>query len=197
MSTKEIYCYVSIALTFIGFYPYIVSIYKSQTKPHVFSWVIWGLSTLIVFFAQLADEGGVGAWPTGVSAVITFYVAFLAYQKRADIHISRMDWFFFILALASIPAWYVTSHPLTAVLILTAIDILGSVPTFRKIYAQPFSENALFYVIICIRSFVSIFALEKYSWTTVLFPGAITLMCLLIVMLLQYRRGKVSQAEFV
>lgn len=188
MNSKELLSLISIVLTFAGFYPYIRSIAGGVTKPHVFSWVIWGITTLIAFFAQLADRGGVGAWPTGLSALITFYVAFLAFRCRADIHITRTDWIFFLTAVSAVPAWYLTSNPFWAVLILTAIDILGSFPTFRKIYRDPFSEDMLFYILMGIRSAVSVFALEYYSWTTILFPAALSIMCALFVWLLWVRR---------
>jgi len=195
MNPKEIYSVVAILLTFIGFYPYISSVFKGQTKPHVFSWVIWGISTLVVFFAQLADDGGAGAWPTGVAAVVTFYVAFLAYAKRADVLITKSDWVFFLLALFSIPIWYFTSSPLWAVLILTLVDILGSIPTFRKAYYRPFDENILFYLITGVRCFISILALEHFSVTTILFPAAIGVMCFALIWILALRR-KVSKGRF-
>ena len=188
MSEKEFFSGLAILLTFVGFYPYVASIFKNQTKPHVFSWVIWGVTTLIVFFAQLADEGGVGAWPTGVAAVITFYVAALAYVRRADIHITQSDWFFFILSILSLPIWYWTSSPLWAVILLTSVDTLGFIPTFRKAYHQPFSENISFYFIMGIRSFISILALEHFSVTTILFPAAIGVMCFFLIYVLWVRR---------
>ena len=188
MMQKELLSAVAIVLTFVGFYPYLRSIMQGQTKPHVFTWVIWGVTTLIVFFAQLADRGGAGAWPTGASAILTFYVAFLAYGRKSDIHVTRSDWVFFLLAVFSIPLWYWTSNPFSAVIILTAVDIFGSIPTFRQAYRQPFSENALFYFIMAIRSVVSIFALEHYSWTTILFPAVMAIMSIALMWLLVARR---------
>ena len=66
---KELLSAAAIALTFVAFLPYIRSIKQGVTKPHVFSWVIWGSTTFIVFLAQLADKGGAGAWPIGVSGL--------------------------------------------------------------------------------------------------------------------------------
>ena len=112
---KEIFSAIAIALTFIAYIPYIHSILKKEIKPHVFSWVIWGSTTIIVFLAQYEDGGGAGSWPIGVSGVITFYVAFLAYTRKSDITIAKSDWYFFLTAMASIPFWYLTSDPLWAV----------------------------------------------------------------------------------
>jgi predicted small integral membrane protein len=54
---------LAVVLTFVAFVPYIRSILADRTKPHVFSWVIWGITTMIVFFAQLEVKSGMGAWP--------------------------------------------------------------------------------------------------------------------------------------
>ena len=53
---KTIFSATAIALTFAAFLPYIRSIRSGKTKPHVFSWVIWGLTTFVVFLAQLAEH---------------------------------------------------------------------------------------------------------------------------------------------
>ena len=148
MMYKEFLSAIAIALTFIAFFPYIRSILQGITKPHAFSWVIWGCSTFIVFLAQLADKGGAGAWPIGVSGIITLYVAILAYSKKTDRMISTIDWLFFILAMTSIPLWYLTSDPLLSVVILTMVDLLGFAPTFRKAYARPFEEHITFFALV-------------------------------------------------
>lgn len=109
LSLKITFSSIAILLTFVAFVPYIRSILAGITKPHVFSWVIWGTTTVIVFFAQLDAKGGIGAWPIGVSGVITVFIAILAFLKKSDISITKVDWLFFVLALGSLPFWYFTS----------------------------------------------------------------------------------------
>lgn len=189
---KELLSVLAIALTFIGFLPYIASILKGNTAPHVFSWVIWGSTTFVVFLAQLADNGGAGAWPIGVSGVITLFVAVLAYLKHSDSRITRTDWLFFIAAMSSLPFWYLTSDPLWAVVLLTAVDVLGFGPTIRNALANPFDEQLMFYLIFALRNAVAIVALEHYSVTTVLFPVVTGVACLVLVGLVSQRRLAVS-----
>jgi hypothetical protein len=188
MFYKELLSAVAIALTFIAFFPYIGSIIKGAIKPHVFSWIIWGTTTLVVFLAQLEDNGGVGAWPIGVSGVITIFIALLAWLNRGDITITRTDWLFFVSAMSSLPFWYFTSDPLWAVVILTTVDVLGFGPTIRKAYAFPHSESLLFFALFTARNLIVIMALENYSITTVLFPAVIAAACLLLITLISYRR---------
>ena len=186
--SKELLSAAAIVLTFALFVPYIRSIHLGKTKPHVFSWVVWGLGTLIVFFAQLAGQGGLGAWPIGVSGVITSYIALLAYLKRADTHITRTDWLFFIAALSALPFWFLTSNPLWAVVTLTVVDVMGFGPTVRKAYYRPYEESARFFALSVARNLLVILALEYYSLTTALFPAVVGVACLLLVFMLIYRR---------
>lgn len=188
MMYKELLSAVAIALTFIAFFPYIRSILQGKTKPHVFSWLIFGSTTFVVFLAQLADKGGAGAWPIGVSGIITVYVAFLAYRKKSDITITRMDWLFFIIAMTSLPLWYVTSDPLWAVVILTTVDTFGFGPTFRKAYVFPYDEQMTFFALMAVRNLIAIMALEHYSLTTVLFPAVTGAACLVLILMVVYRR---------
>ncbi|MBL0319279.1 MAG: hypothetical protein IPP74_08335 [Alphaproteobacteria bacterium] len=187
-NVKECLGSLAILLTFIAFIPYIRSILQGRTKPHVFSWVIWSVATPILFVAQLADKGGAGAWSTGVSGVITLYIAILAYVRKTEIVIKKIDWLFFILALSAIPFWYVTSNPLWAVILLTSIDTVGFFPTIRKAYFKPFEEPMLMYMIVVVRGCISIMALEHYSLTTLLFPVTITLVSVALIGLVIWRR---------
>ncbi len=188
MPYKEILSSVAIALTLVAFVPYIREIVSGSTRPHVFSWVIWGATTFVVFLAQLEGKGGVGAWPIGVSGSITIFIAFLAYVKRADTTITKTDWLFFISALSSLPLWYFTSDPLWAVVILTAVDVLGFGPTIRKAYSFPHSESLLFFALFAARNVLVILALENYSVTTVLFPAVIAAACMSLMAMVTYRR---------
>ena len=185
---KELLSALAIVLTFFAFGPYIRSILHGQTRPHVFSWLIWGLTTFMVFLATLADRGGAGAWPIGVSALITMYVAWLAYLYKSDASITRIDWIFFSLALSSMPLWYFTADPLWAVVILTTIDVIGFGPTLRKAYVRPAEELLTFYLLMALRNVLAILALEQYSVSTVLFPAMTGAGCVLLIAIVIYRR---------
>ncbi|WP_026600595.1 hypothetical protein [Methylomonas sp. 11b] len=141
MPLKPVLSAMAIALTIGTLLPYIRAIVKGAVQPHVFSWVIWGCTTFVVFLAQIADRGGVGAWPIGVSGSLTILVAFLAYRRPGDLTITHSDWGFFVAALSALPTWYLTADPLWAVVVLTVVDALGFGPTVYKVYAQPDSES--------------------------------------------------------
>jgi hypothetical protein len=185
---KDVFSAAAIVLTFVLFARYIRQIHAGELKPHVFSWVIWGIGTLTVFFAQFAGGAGVGAWPIGLSGAITLFIAVLSYVKRGDTKIAAVDWDFFIVALAAFPAWYLTDNPLWAVVILTLADLIGFGPTIRRAYHQPHLESVSFFALGALRNVLVVLALEHYSLTTVLFPAAVGAASLLLAALLVVRR---------
>jgi hypothetical protein len=190
---KELLAAAAIVLTFAMFVPYIRSIHRGRTKPHAFSWIIWSLGTLVVFFAQLAGRGGFGAWPIGVSGIVTGYIAVLAYRTHSDRSITRSDWVFLAVALAALPCWFLTSNPLSAVVLLTAVDLAGFGPTFRSAYSRPYDERLRFYSLGVLRNGLAIAALEHYSLTTVLFPAAVGIACAVFVAMVAYRRARLAR----
>ncbi|MFN3716380.1 MAG: hypothetical protein ACK4R8_06615 [Thiobacillus sp.] len=60
----------AMALTFVAFVPYFRSVFSGTTRPHVFSWVVWGSNTSVAFVATLSAGGGAGAWALGFSAAM-------------------------------------------------------------------------------------------------------------------------------
>ena len=188
MPYKEILSSLAILLTFAAFYLYIRPVMKGKTRPHVFSWIIWGSTTFVIFLAQLADKGGAGAWPIGVSGIISIYIAILAFYKKADNSITSLDWIFLITAVLGMLLWYFTSDPLWTVLILTSIDVIGFGPTMRKAYHHPHEEHLTFFILMAIRNLTALLALEHYSLTTMSFPAATGLACLVFIIMVVYRR---------
>lgn len=188
---KPLLSALAVALTLLAFHPYLRGILRGTVKPHVFSWVVWGLTTAVVFVAQLQAGGGVGAWPIGISGGITLLIAAVAWRRRADVTITRLDWMFFALALAALPVWVATADPTWAVMLLTTVDLLGFGPTFRKAYALPHSESVGFYGLFLARNLLVVLALERYSVATALFPAAVAAACALLMALIAWRRRAV------
>jgi len=184
---------IAFIVTIALFAEYIRSVRVAETVPHVFSWVIWAAGTLIVCLAQLADGAGVGAWPIGFSGCITGYIAYLAYRKRHQSSIKPLDWVFLVLAVFALPAWWLASDPLWAVVLLTSADVVGFGPTFRRAYHHPHQEHAKFFALGAFRNLLVVFALERYSWTTMLFPTAVGIACLALACLLYVRRMSIPR----
>jgi len=149
------------------------------------------LTTSIAFLAMLSSRGGVGTFSVGVSSLICFFIAFLAYKKVSHDIISKSDWLFFTLALCAIPLWYMTDSALNAVILLSIIDVLGFIPTFKKAYHYPFEEKLIFFIIMIIKDMFTLMALEEYSLTTLLFLVTLNISTITFVIMVSIRRRKI------
>ena len=104
-----------------------------------------------------------------------------------------MDWLFLLLALAALPCWFFTKDPLWAVVVLTTSDLLGFGPTFRSAWQKPHDERTSFCGLATLRNGLVILALERYSLTTVLFPAAVGVGCVVLVAMILWRRAQTSR----
>ncbi len=168
--SKELLGYLSLIATLLRFSIYFYSIFKRHTKPHVFSWITWGILTSINFYAQYSNKAGHGAWATGLIAASCFTVAIMAlFWGEKDI--KRSDYYTFIAALLIIPLWYFTANPLLAVIMTVVIDVLGAYyPTFRKSYYKPYEETLFLYTIGIFQATLSLMAMDHYYLVNIIYP---------------------------
>lgn len=188
MLSAEFLGWLSIGIGLISYLPYIFSILKGETKPHAFSWFVWGAITGIAYLAQISDGAATGAWVTGFSALICFLITFMSFFKEQK-GITQSDWLTFITSLLSIPIWYFSQTPLFSVILISLICTVAFFPTYRKSYNKPWSENILFYNLNSFKFVIALFALENWSLITALFPISVILTNTLFVLMLLYRRA--------
>lgn len=189
---KEMLAAIGILFMLTSYGIYIHSIFKGQTRPHPFSWFIWGLLTTIGFFAQISDGAGIGSIITLASAFISFFIAGIGYIKRKNITISSSDKWAFVLSLLAIPLWIITQTPLWSVILITLIDVAGFYPTFRKSWHAPEQESVLSFTLGGFKHFFTIMALENYSIVTALFPFSLVLSNFTLIAMIYIRKRQKS-----
>jgi len=187
MSEKEIIGTLAIIIGMASYTIYLWQIYRRAVKPHAFTWVLWGLLMSIGFAAAYAEGAGAGTWVLGLSAIINFVIAALGYFY-GERTIPRSDWIALIVALSAIPAWIATSDPLYAVIIVSGIDAVAFWPTFRKSWMKPYEESAFSFSVMTLQFILSIFALEKTTLTTTLYPATIVTLNVLLIAMILWRR---------
>lgn len=189
MDTKLILALIAIAMTLVGYFFYFRDIFAGKTKPHAYSWLVWALLTAIAFAGQLHDNGGAGAWVTGVTAAISFIIFFLAI-KRGEKNVTRSDKINLAAALLAIVPWLLIGDPLFSVILITIIDFLGFLPTIRKSWHKPHEETLIHYVLAGLKFVLAILALDNYTLTTWLYPASLVAANLFFVIMLVTRRKK-------
>lgn len=175
MNVKIFFALLAIITSLSGYAFYFRSLYRKETKPHAFSWLIWAFSTLIGFSVQLIEHGGPGAWANGISGLACILVFIIA-LKKGEKNILIADWLSLFAAAISLLLWYITSNPFYTVLIITGIDLCGFFPTVRKSYLNPQQENVTIYFMCGLAYLFTLFAMERYVFVTWFYPAALVFM---------------------
>lgn len=180
---------VSTVLAFASFLPYFRDVLSGRTRPHAFTWLVWGVLTGIACAGQVSEGGGPGAWTTGASAGLCG-VVFMAALRQGDHDVTASDWACLAGAGVALVLWIGTDEPLLAVILVTVIDALGFLPTFRKAYRRPHTETVSAFAIAIVKWIPGVAALETLTITTWLYPASIiTLNSLFIAIVMARRRA--------
>lgn len=166
---------------------------KGKTKPHVYSWFLWAVVTSLAFALQFTGGAGSGAFVTLAAAIMCFAVIVLGIVQKSKIEIVKMDSIFLVLAFLSLGLWLIAKQPVFSVMLATLVDLLGFAPTIRKSWNNPYTETLSFYYLNTLRFSLAIFALQKYSVITALYPISWLIANGLFAVMLVVRRRQVDK----
>lgn len=183
---------LAVIIGFIGYVPYFRTIFNGKTKPHAFTWLVWGVLTGIAFVGQVVGEGGAGAWVTGFTALVSFTIFALALVKGKK-DFPKADWLCLGGCILALALWAFTNDPLSAIILITVIDALAFAPTFRKSHSKPYSEPAFTYALSGLKFLIALFALQELSLVTVLYPASLVIMNGAFVILLLVQRKRLAK----
>lgn len=172
MTTAALFGLLSVAAMIAARLTYFRSIWQGKTRPHAFSWLIWGVISSIGFAAQFAEGAGAGSWARGFGAFTCFLLVGIS-LFRGEKNITRADWITLVVALSAIPLWILTKTPLWSVILVCAIDTIGYLPTIRKSWTKPQSESALSYSLGSLGALLTLLAIENYTMATWLYPAVL------------------------
>lgn len=192
MDYKNILGIVATLIAFIAYIPYFRDIFANKTKPHAFSWFVWGVLTAIAFFGQIAGGAGAGAWVTGFTALVCFIISFFGFRKGSS-NIVLIDWISLLGAGIALLLWAVTKNPLLSVILITITDAFGFFPTFRKSFSRPQEETVSTFFLSGLKFIFAILALRTVSVITALYPLSLVLMNWIFVLMLIIRRKQIEK----
>jgi hypothetical protein len=192
--SKEVYGIVAVVLVFIATVPYLRGIFIGKIKPHMLTWAVWTLTTGISALARTLDGAGAGAWGQWFSAGSIFLV-FICAIFYGEKQITRSDIASFLLALAVIPLWLLTDNVLLAAVWVTAIDVIGYYPTFRKSWVRPHQEGVFNWIVSNTIHVLSLLATEKYTLANCVFSVTIFVANTVLLGIVIIRRRQLPQVQ--
>lgn len=194
MEVKIILGAIAAILAFCSSYLYIRDIFRGNTKPHTYTWLIWSIVTAIAFLGQWVSGGGPGSWATGIAGLLTVATFVLSLNpKYGNKDISTFDKACLVLAILSILPWLLSKSVLWSVLFATFIDLIAFFPTMRKTWRAPQSESLGSMYFDALKHALSTVSMSRYSVVTLVYPLAVLLTkCVIIGEIIFLRRSKLQ-----
>lgn len=169
MSIKLLFGILSIIPAVIAYYYYFRDMFSGKTKPHAFSWLVWGILAGNGFFAQVSAHAGIGAWATGLTSLVSLTIFLFALRIGAT-NPTPFDWTLLSLALVSLLLLLVVKNKEEALCITLFALIAGFAMNTRKAYRKPEEENAIAFWLNTLKFIPAIFALTTFTFLTVAYP---------------------------
>lgn len=182
---------ISVIATIVGiisYIPYITGTIKGKLKPSAVTWSVWGLLSGVAFIGQLSGGGGAGTAATAISGIASISIAVIALRDRESRKFNILDQLCLAASIASIVLWPLAHNPLLSIEIITAVTLVGYIPTYTKSFRHPEQENISLYLIGVVKFSLASVALSAYTTTTLLYPIAVVVSNISLITLLLARR---------
>ncbi len=176
-------------LSLVDFFLYYVSILRRKTRPNRATWFILTLVSLIIFSSYYSLGARATAWQP-LAYVIGPFITFVLSLKYG-----QQGWTFFDSlcaggALFGLFLWWISGVALIALLITVFIDFLGMLPTIKKSYLDPLSEEVLPWFVTCIACVLNLLAITAWRFDIGIYPIYMCAVNGTVLALLFLRRGR-------
>ena len=194
MDIKIIFTIIATVIGTVAFLPYLRDIFLLKTKPHIYTWLIWLMTQGTAVFGIWYGGGSWGALNLTVGTLFLAIVLILSF-KYGTKNITKGDTFILIMAFCAILVWWQLDKPLLAVVMVSIIDLIGYVPSFRKSYADPWSETIIAWIAFAASDIFALLALSEYNTLTVTYLATITLANIALSLFCLFRRSFVLKPK--
>ncbi len=160
---KRIVGIAASVLTFLAYIPYYRDILKGKTRPHVYSWSLWALLTVLLVALQIKGGAGTAVLVTATAGLLCVGVVILS-LKNGNKDITKMDTIVALLGLGAIVLWLIVKQPIASMIFVILADLFAFIPTIRKSWVDPYSETFSLYLTNFIRFLMALFAVNNYSF---------------------------------
>lgn len=148
--------------------PYIRDIFLHKTTPHSYSWLIWVILQSVIIMAMVSGGAGLGVLSLVTGVIICGFVFILSFRYGTK-NITNFDTACLIAAFGALTIYIFIHDALLSIVMVTLIDTVAFMPTFRKTHEEPYSETMTTYLFCSISSLLALGALSTFNITTSLF----------------------------
>jgi hypothetical protein len=159
---------LSIVIATLSYIPYIAGILRGKIKPHPITWLSWAIITLVLALVYLTNGGGYATYTTLYMAAICVIVFTLSIKSHVKIAIKKVDIACFVISMIALIIWWLGVWAALSVILLTAAQVFGFIPSIRKAYHRPNDESSYTWAVNSFRYVLMAVIVEVFTLTTLL-----------------------------
>lgn len=185
------FVYLGVAIQFFGGFRYFFDTLKGKVQPNKVTWLLWSISPLVAFAAEVSQGVGLRSLTTfivGFTPLTIFIASF--FNKKAHWQLRIFDIVCGILSIMGLLLWHFTKIGNIAIVFAILADGLAAIPTIRKTYTYPESEEAFVYIAGNINMLIGLAVIRTWNFEQWAFPVYILLVNFILIFLIYSKIGK-------
>lgn len=164
---------IAAAIHVVAFTIYINDMLAKRTQPCTATLAIWAFGS---FLALLTYDAVTQDWVketvayTDVIGCIVLFI--IAWRKKILPNVDKTDYYIIVTDIIAIAVWQIFHSATHAYLVFQASAALSVIPTYRKVWKEPNSENVLVWSLWGTAYFISaiVVILRWTKWEDMVFP---------------------------
>lgn len=161
---------IASVITVFAYIPYISSILRGETRPHLITWVVWSVLGAVLTASYYAAGATVAAIIVPALNVLGPVIISCLAIKYGEIGYQLFDVICFITALCGLIGWSVTGNPLFALYICLIVDFSGALPTIKKVAEDQSSENRPAWLLFLAANSINLCTIPEYRFELMAYP---------------------------
>ncbi len=167
--THESWGIVATYITIFAYLPYILSILKGTTKPNRTTWVVLFLIGLVSFITY-KDIGATTTLGVPLANVIGPLIIFVLSIKFGEGWETLNDFKYLLISGVAIVLWQIYDSPLLGLIFNLFADFIAFIPTLKKSFFKPQTENTLTWCLFSFGGILNLLAIDKWIFSIIVYP---------------------------
>ena len=156
-------------ISFLAYVLYYVSIVQGRSRPNRVTWVILTVVGVLIAASYYASGARNTMWVALAYTIGPFIAAILAF-KYGEGGTTKLDIFCLVACIFSVILWVLSENPVYTLMVNIGIDFLGILPTLKKSFFDPLSEDKLAWSVTMSSNILNIFAVETWTFSIAVYP---------------------------
>lgn len=169
MSIQQILGIIAGIIMIVSIVPYLRAITRQETVPNRVTWIIFTTVGVIAYITYKESGAKETLWMaiTGITNPAIIFLFSLKYGVKVW---TRLDVVCLTGAVASIVAWKIAGKSEVGLTLCLVTDVFGVLPTLRKVYKDPATEDFTAWFMFFVASAFNVAAIQNWIYGVYVYP---------------------------